>query len=112
VTKIASGESAANSAAYLRRASALPEAHPHVATVGPAQLLHSLQERRDASLSFPIVRRQVCQHADAPHSLGLLRACGERPRGRPAAEKANELTSPHIRTQGQEAALYRFKRVL
>src|SRR5262249_37044985 len=27
------------------------------------------------------------EHADAPHSLGLLRACRERPRGRRAAER-------------------------
>jgi hypothetical protein len=41
----------------------------------------------------------------------LLRARRERPRRR-AAEKANELTSPHIRTQAQGPTLYRLKRVL
>jgi hypothetical protein len=34
-----------------------------------------------------------------------------RARGR-AAEKANELTSPHIRTQAQRLALYRLNPVL
>jgi hypothetical protein len=42
----------------------------------------------------------------------LLRARSERPGNRRAAEKANELTSPHIRTQAQGTALYRLKRVL
>ena len=42
----------------------------------------------------------------------LLRARRERPRRRRAAEKPNELTSPHIRTQAQGPALYRLKRVL
>ena len=32
---------------------------PHVAAVGPAQLLQPLQERRDAGLYFRIVRGQV-----------------------------------------------------
>ena len=41
-----------------------------------------------------------------------MRARCDRPRGRPAAEKANELTSPHIRTQARGTALYRLKRVL
>jgi hypothetical protein len=43
---------------------------------------------------------------------GVLRARCDRPGGRRAAEKANELTSPHFRTQGQRPALYRLKRVL
>ena len=41
----------------------------------------------------------------------LLCARRERPRRR-AAEKANELTSPHMHTQAQGPALYRLKRVL
>ena len=45
-------------------------------------------------------------------ALALLRARRERPCRRHAAEKANELTSPHIRTQAQGPALYRLKRVL
>jgi hypothetical protein len=42
----------------------------------------------------------------------LLRVHTKRPRGRRAAEKGDELTSPHIRTQVQGRALYRLKRVL
>jgi hypothetical protein len=41
----------------------------------------------------------------------LLRLRRERPPRR-AAEKANELTSPHTRTQAQGPALYRLKRAL
>jgi hypothetical protein len=40
----------------------------------------------------------------------LLRPRHEWPCHRRAAEKANELTSPHFRTQGQRPALYRLKR--
>jgi hypothetical protein len=43
--------------------------------------------------------------------VALLGARDERPRRR-TTEKANELTSPHIRTQAQGPALYRLKRVL
>jgi hypothetical protein len=42
----------------------------------------------------------------------LLRARRRWPSDRRSAEKANELTSPHIRTQTQELALYRLKQVL
>ena len=95
-----SGASATNSAAYLRMSSALPAPQrivdPHVAAVGPAQLLQPLQERRDAGLSFRIVRGRGHQHANAPHPLGLLRARRERPR-RCAAQQANELTPSHSR---------------
>ena len=86
---------------------------PHVAAVDPAQLLQPLQERRVAGLRVWIVRADAArEYTDAPHPLDLLRARCERPRGRRAAEKANELTSPHIRTQAQGPALYRLKRVL
>ena len=83
-----------------------------VAAVGPAELLQRLYERRFAGLSFRIVRGRVHEHADAPHALSLLRPRRERPRDRRAAEKRNELTSPHIPTQGQGTALYRLRRVL
>jgi len=51
----------------------------HVAADGPAKLLQSLQERADAGLRFRIVRRQVHEHANAPHMAALLRACRKRP---------------------------------
>jgi hypothetical protein len=43
------------------------------------------------------------QYADTPHPAGLLRLRRQRPRSR-AAEKANELAPPHIRTQPQGPA--------
>src|ERR1700704_524684 len=53
----------------------------HVAAVGPAQLLQSLQERGDPGHRLRIVRGERHQHADAPHFIRLLRARSERPRG-------------------------------
>src|ERR1700730_8380889 len=63
------------------------------------QMARTIDRRRAAEESYHRHRR-------------LLRASRERPCGRRAAEKANELTSPHIRTQAQGTALYRLKRVL
>ena len=40
-----------------------------------------LQERREAGLPFRIVLEQHAEHGDAPHALGLVWACRERPRG-------------------------------
>ena len=45
----------------------------HVAAEAPIQLLQPLQERPDAGLKFGIIRGCGQQHADPPHSLGLLR---------------------------------------
>jgi len=42
-------------------------------------LLQALCQRRDAGLSFRIIRGQVHEHADPPHPLALLRKAGERP---------------------------------
>ncbi|MGB6560087.1 MAG: hypothetical protein WBE96_22145 [Pseudolabrys sp.] len=50
-----------------------------------------LQERPHPGLKFRIVRGCGQEHADAPHPLALLRTRGERPRGRRAAEKRDEL---------------------
>jgi hypothetical protein len=54
-----------------------------------------LHERRDDGRCFPIVRGSEHEHADAPHPPGLLRARGERPRGRCAAEQRDEIASLH-----------------
>ena len=97
--RMTSGASATNSAACLRMSAALPRPSgidPHVAPIGPAQLLQPLQERRDAGLIFRIVRGCGHKHADAPHPLGLLRARRERPRRRRAAEKRDELAPLHV----------------
>ena len=53
---------------------------------------------------FRIVRGCGHEHADAPHPLGLLRARGERPRSRRAAEKRDELAPSHVVPQGQSHA--------
>ena len=42
---------------------------PHIAAVAPAQLLQGLPERRDAGLTFCIVRGPVHEHTDAAHPL-------------------------------------------
>jgi hypothetical protein len=42
---------------------------PQVTAIAPAQLLEGLCERREAGLSFRIVRGQIHEHADAPHRL-------------------------------------------
>ena len=74
---------------------------PHIAAIAPTQLLQNFLERREAGLNIGIVRG-AGEHADPPHPLRLLRAHTERPRRR-TAEKRDELTSPHIHTQAQEA---------
>jgi hypothetical protein len=60
-----------------------------VAVGSPAQLLQPLQECRVVRLNAPIVCVGAVEHADAPHMIGLLRACCERPRRR-AAEHRNK----------------------
>ena len=81
--RMTSGASATNSAAYYGVWSASPprpaRVDPHVNPEGPAKFLQPLQERSEASLCFGIVRGQVREHTDAPHSLGLLRPRRERP---------------------------------
>jgi hypothetical protein len=67
----------------------------HVAAIGPAQFRESLPEGCYADLSFRIVRGQVREHPDAPHSLALLRARRERPRGCRAPEQRDEFAAFH-----------------
>jgi hypothetical protein len=62
----------------------LPSTHP--------QLPKPLLKRRDAVLCFRIVRGQRHEHADVPHSLGLLRVRRKRPNSRRAC-KRDELAS-------------------
>src|SRR5262245_20355044 len=49
----------------------------HVAALGPAELLEGLPESDRAHLSLGIALLVHHEHADPPHALGLLRACGE-----------------------------------
>ena len=69
---------------------------PHVSAVGPAQLLQHLQKRREAGLSFRIVRGHVHKHTDPTRPLALLCAQRQRPKGRGrhrAAEQRDEFAS-------------------
>jgi hypothetical protein len=54
-------------------------------------LCQRLCKCQNAALLCRIVRREVGQHADAPHALALLRARRERPRGSHAAEQRDEI---------------------
>src|SRR5262249_7883239 len=60
----------------------------------PAQLFEPLIERHQPTFGLRIVR-DAHQDANALHSLELLRARRERPRGRCAAEQRDELTPRH-----------------
>src|SRR5262245_42484810 len=96
---ITSGRNATNSATYLRMRSASPADHRvsilHIATVGPAELLQSLQECRVAGLTVRVIYGRGMEHADASHPLALLRPRRERPCRRRAAEQRDELTPSH-----------------
>jgi hypothetical protein len=59
-------------------------------------LLQSLVERRDAGLSFRIVRSHGHEYTDAPHSLRLLRARRKRPPDRRTAKKCDEVAPLHV----------------
>jgi hypothetical protein len=52
-------------------------------------LLQALQKRCGSSRRFRVVCGRTQQDPDAPHSLGLLRARGERPHNRRTAEQAD-----------------------
>ena len=78
-----------------------------IAVLGPPERLESLPKRNDAGQHFRIVLSIWMEERDATYACRLLRRRRERPRCRCAAEKANELTSPHIRTQAKGPALYR-----
>src|SRR5262249_34029268 len=66
-----------------------------IAAFRPSTLFQPLPECREASLGFRIVLGERHEHADAPHSLALLRARRERPRGSRAAEQCDELAPFH-----------------
>src|SRR5450759_3004332 len=83
-----------------------------VAALSPAKSLKLLRERSDAEFGLRVVPGDAREHADAPHTLALLRARGERPRCCRAAEEGDELAPLHIRPQVQETALYRLSRAL
>src|SRR5262245_27611580 len=68
---------------------------PHVLADSPAQCLQPLQESRETSLPFRVVRRQGAEHPDPPHPLRLLRSCRERPRRSRATEQRDEVATLH-----------------
>jgi hypothetical protein len=78
-----------------------PNFDPHIAALGPAQLLQRLLKRYEVVLLTRIVRVQVEEHSDAAHALGLLRLRRVRPSGcRRAAKKSDELAPSHCLPRG------------
>src|SRR5262245_7159236 len=69
-----------------------------IASLGPAQLLHSLQKSLGAGVRFRVAKGRGHKHTDAPHSL--LCACSNRPRCHRTAEKFDEFEAPHSIPQG------------
>src|SRR5262249_36177768 len=62
-----------------------------------------LVKRCEASQRFGIVRREVHEHANAPHALARLPARRKRPRGCRPAEQRDELTTSHSITSSARA---------
>src|SRR5262249_15340854 len=77
---------------------------PHVAALGPARLLQSLQERRDAGLAYRMVFGERHKHTDALDLRALLRTRRERPRDCRAAEQRDELAAFHSITSSARAS--------
>jgi hypothetical protein len=74
--------------------SAPTDVEPYVATIDPAQLLHSFLECREAGLPVRIIGGGGHEYADAPQWLGLLRRHAQRPRGPAAEEGLSTSASP------------------
>src|SRR5215472_955837 len=72
----------------------------------PPEFLQPLAQGRNACLSVRIVRSQH-YYGEAPHTLGLLRARRERPRGRRAAEHDDELAPSYVEHGATSPALDR-----
>ena len=106
--RMTSGASAANSAACLRMSAALAAAQRvsirTLRPIGPAQLLPAPAGTPRRGPEIRIVRGCGQEHADAPHALALLRARGERPRSRRAAEQRDEFAPLHSITSSARAS--------
>src|SRR6516165_4552985 len=74
-----------------------------IAAFRPSTLPEPLPECREAGPYFRIVLGKAHQHADPPHSVGLLRARRERPHRR-AAEQRDELAALHSITSSAMAS--------
>jgi hypothetical protein len=71
----------------------------------PTRVLQPLRERRQAGLTFRVVGGEWREHADAPHSVRLLGAGGERVRRR-ATESSDEFATPHgLRSSAEDRTL-------
>jgi len=104
LAKTTSGESATNSAACLRKLSASPPPQRRsIRTLRPTAQPASCN-RRETRLSFRVVRGEIHEHADAAHTLALLRARRQRPRRR-ATEQRDELApATHSSTSSVRAS--------
>src|SRR5262249_54053200 len=69
--------------------------NPHIAAVGPAQLLQFFHEDREAYLPLLIILGRGREYADAPYAVGLLCACRKRPSECRAADERDEFSPPH-----------------
>src|SRR5262245_33193914 len=78
---------------------------PHVAAIGPAQLLKPLPECPVTGVAVRIVGGGAArEHADSPHALALLRPRRQRPRHR-AADQRDEGPPPHSITSSARASM-------
>src|SRR5215831_12015615 len=76
---------------------------PHIAALGPAQLLQAPHERPQTGLPFRTIGH-AHEHADAPRRLSRLRARRKRPHYRRAAEERDEFPPPHSITSSAAAS--------
>src|SRR4029453_1118726 len=84
------------------------EINAHIATVGPAQLLQSLQECCDGGLSVRILGLRTRQHEDASWPFRLRQHC-RRP-SRRTTEKRDERTPSHCRApEARDRTSYRLR---
>src|SRR5262249_17731909 len=74
-----------------------------ITALHPSEPLKTMPERVKADLHVGIVLGLHCQHSNAPHPLGLLRARRERPRSR-AAKQPDELAPLHSITSSAVAS--------
>src|ERR1700720_3100241 len=82
-----------------------------VAAGRPSELPEPLPAILKITLRVRVVLGNPQQSRVPWHSIRLLRPRRDRPIGRRAAEKANEVSSPHIPTEAQGPALYQLQRV-
>jgi hypothetical protein len=67
-----------------------------ISAFGPSQLPQLLHERGHIGLGHRLGGGGVHEHADAPHSIWLLRACRERPGRRRATKQRDEVATTDV----------------